>query len=199
MHNVSPRIYTAYQNKCKQALSWGLCPNVAQSTSTATIRWFSEDELILACVNFSHEWRRSYRPGLWSVRYVHVPTNSIRNINARLRIILIHSNQFTMSYQYNYSNPMNRVCDYADALSSSEIALLSTDYPNLAAIKAKYDSTSKSTESVSVHANCQDSTWRISQWILWHSVCTQQQTQVDARRGDSLSVQCAHPLTPVLS
>tara|TARA_R100001510_G_C7569312_1_gene146340 strand:+ start:68 stop:730 length:663 start_codon:yes stop_codon:yes gene_type:complete len=48
-----------------------------------------------------------------------------------------------MSYQYNYNNPMNRVCDYTEALQNLGDSIVEgTKYPNLAAIKAKYDSTS---------------------------------------------------------
>ena len=44
---------------------------------------------------------------------------------------------------YNYNNPMNRVCDYTDALKFLGDSIVEgTEYPNLAAIKAKYDSTS---------------------------------------------------------
>jgi len=45
---------------------------------------------------------------------------------------------------YNYNNPMNRVCDYTDALKFLGDSIVEgTEYPNLAAIKAKYDSTSE--------------------------------------------------------
>jgi hypothetical protein len=45
---------------------------------------------------------------------------------------------------YNYNNPMNRVCDYIDALKFLGDSIVEgTEYPNLAAIKAKYDSTSE--------------------------------------------------------
>jgi len=44
---------------------------------------------------------------------------------------------------YNYNNPMNRVCDYTEALKIlGDNVVEGTKYPNLAAIKAKYDSTS---------------------------------------------------------
>jgi len=49
-----------------------------------------------------------------------------------------------MSYEYNYNNPMNRVCDYTNALKFlGDDIVEGTSYPNLAAIKAKYDSTSE--------------------------------------------------------